>query len=170
MFKNELTIQAIKAGKGHTADFVNDMSVMYRASQCSADEIAKLEGKDNATTLKALSKYPGLNPLTEQMLGSFKDEGIIFDLPDIADKYEEMVAKILKEVKVHIIAASPLTDKQKTQIMGVIQKYVDKGSNIILSEKTDTSLIAGFQLFIEDRFVDLSAKKAVDGIMAKIPA
>jgi len=64
----------------------------------------------------------------------------------------------------------PLSDKQKAQILSVIQKYVDSDSKLLMTEKTDTSLIAGFQLLIEDRFVDMSAKRSLDNLMSKIPA
>ena len=62
-----------------------------------------------------------------------------------------------------------MSDRQKSQILGVVAKYVDKNANIMLSDKVDESLIAGFQLLIEDRFVDLSAKKSLDNLMDTIP-
>jgi len=170
VFKDPRTIEAVKNGKGSTADFVNDMNVMFQASQASKDEMKSLEGKDKPAVLKALSKYSALSPLTAQLLGSFKDEGVIEEVPIIAAEVEKLIGKVLKEVNVEIVGAAPLSDKQKAQILSVIQKYVDSDSKLLMTEKTDTSLIAGFQLLIEDRFVDMSAKRSLDNLMSKIPA
>mmetsp|Transcript_26003 Transcript_26003/g.41854 ORF Transcript_26003/g.41854 Transcript_26003/m.41854 type:complete len:254 (+) Transcript_26003:2-763(+) len=170
VFKDPRTLEAVKNGQGTTNDFVNDMNVMFQASQASKAELAKLEGKEKAAVVKALGKYPALNPLSASLLGSFKDEGVVEEIPAIAEEVQKLIGKVLKEVNVEIVGAAPLTDKQKAQILSVIQKYVDSDSKLLLSEKTDTSLIAGFQLLIEDRFVDLSAKKSLDTLMSKIPA
>jgi len=146
------------------------MNTMYKLHQAGKDEVAKLEGKDKAAALKALAKYSDLAPLTTSMLGSFMDEGVIATVPVIAESYDKLAGKILKEVNIEIAAAAPLSDRQKSQIMNVVQKYIDSDSKILLSEKVDTSLIAGFQLQIEDRFVDLTAKSSYDGLMSKVAA
>eukprot|EP00467_Chlorarachnion_reptans_P013599 CAMPEP_0114507908 /NCGR_PEP_ID=MMETSP0109-20121206/12286_1 /TAXON_ID=29199 /ORGANISM="Chlorarachnion reptans, Strain CCCM449" /LENGTH=223 /DNA_ID=CAMNT_0001686743 /DNA_START=165 /DNA_END=836 /DNA_ORIENTATION=+ len=168
VFKDPRTIMAVKNGKGSTSDFVNDMNVMYQASQASKDELKKLESAEKAAVVKALGKYSALGPLTSQLLGSYKDEGVLEQLPAIASEVEMLIGKVLKEVNVEIVAAAPLTDKQKAQILSVIQKYVASDAKLLLTEKVDTSLIAGFQLLIEDRFVDLSAKKSLDNLMSKV--
>jgi len=55
-------------------------------------------------------------------------------------------------------------------LLSIIQKYVDNDATLLLTEKVEANLIAGFQLMIGDRYVDLSAKKSVDSIMSKIPS
>eukprot|EP00472_Partenskyella_glossopodia_P014831 CAMPEP_0197515342 /NCGR_PEP_ID=MMETSP1318-20131121/505_1 /TAXON_ID=552666 /ORGANISM="Partenskyella glossopodia, Strain RCC365" /LENGTH=222 /DNA_ID=CAMNT_0043063691 /DNA_START=127 /DNA_END=795 /DNA_ORIENTATION=- len=167
--KDASTLQAIKEGEGGAADFVSDMGFMYQLSQAPDEEMSKYEAMEKEAVAKAVSKYKSLNPLTSQMLGSYFDEGVVEQTSDIADEVEALIRKVLKEVKVEIIAAAPLSDRQKSQILGVVSKYVDKNANIMLSDKVDESLIAGFQLLIEDRFVDLSAKKSLDNLMDTIP-
>merc|ERR1712146_190908 len=102
------------------------------------------------------------------MLGSFLEEGAIESVPEIADSYDKIAGKILKEVNIEISAAASLNDRQKTQIMSVVQKYIDADSKVLVSEKVDPSLIAGFTLQIEDRFVDLTAKSSYDGLMGRV--
>uniref|UniRef100_A0A7S0CW79 Uncharacterized protein n=2 Tax=Amorphochlora amoebiformis TaxID=1561963 RepID=A0A7S0CW79_9EUKA len=98
------------------------------------------------------------------------EEGVVLDLPAIAEEFEELASKVMREVKVEIVSAAPLSDRQKAQLLSIIQKYVDNDATLLLTEKVEANLIAGFQLMIGDRYVDLSAKKSVDSIMSKIPS
>ncbi|GAB5358172.1 hypothetical protein AAMO2058_000436000 [Amorphochlora amoebiformis] len=170
VFKDERTVQAVKDGKGETKDFVNDMNMMYQLSQATPEEKKKLQKAGPEDVKKALKKYPSFAPLTSQLLGSYMEEGVVLDLPAIAEEFEELASKVMREVKVEIVSAAPLSDRQKAQLLSIIQKYVDNDATLLLTEKVEANLIAGFQLMIGDRYVDLSAKKSVDSIMSKIPS
>ncbi len=172
-FKDERQVQAVKFGEGTTAEFVDDMNLLFQAQQATDEERSMFndakDEKDRKVALSNLTKYTPMEPLTQQLLGSFKDEGVLFDLPEIVDEFELMTKKVLKEINIDVVSPAELTDGQKLQILDVMKKYLDKDANIFMNEKIDKSLIAGFQLYIEDRFVDLSAKKSVDRILEKIP-
>eukprot|EP00954_Amorphochlora_amoebiformis_P015380 1206014-Amorphochlora_amoeboformis.AAC.2 len=106
VFKDERTVQAVKDGKGETKDFVNDMNMMYQLSQATPEEKKKLQKAGPEDVKKALKKYPSFAPLTSQLLGSYMEEGVVLDLPAIAEEFEELASKVMREVKVEIVSAA----------------------------------------------------------------
>lgn len=108
----------------------------------------------------------GLSEPTGRLLQLLVDKRRLFILDDLAASYSEEADRRLGIRRAEVHTAQPLDDDEREQLAGRLAELT--GAQVALYEKLDESLIAGFQVRIENTFFDGSLRGRLDRIKETI--
>jgi len=96
----------------------------------------------------------GANHMLAQFLRLVAAKGRLPFLDEIMEEFEFLARQRLGEKLVYVETAHPLTQKERDDLLAVLQKQLKK--RIILRESVEPQLIAGLRLKIDDKVIDSS--------------
>lgn len=88
------------------------------------------------------------------------DKGRIYCLDEILDDYVQMADEKLGIVRAVVSFARPLDEKQMEQIRTALEKKM--GRTVILTNRTDPSLIAGIKVTVGNRVTDITMATKIE--------
>lgn len=88
------------------------------------------------------------------------DKGRIYCLDEILDAYVQMADEKLGIVRAVVSSARPLDEKQMEQIRTALEKKM--GRTVILTNRTDPSLIAGIKVTVGNRVTDITMATKIE--------
>lgn len=88
------------------------------------------------------------------------DKGRMNCLHEILDAYLEMADEKLGIVRAVVSSARPLNEKQMDQIRKALEKKMNQ--TVILSNRTDPSLIAGIKVTVGNRVTDITMATKIE--------
>lgn len=136
----ELVVKAIHDSK--------DLGVMLQSPVIKSD-------KKLAVLTKVFAGKIGEN--SQNFIALILDKGRGNILSQIANEYVTLCKEGNNIYQAEVVSAYPLTDDQRSQIMGMASK-IQQGT-FEISETIDQSLIGGFILKIGDQMIDASLRK-----------
>jgi F-type H+-transporting ATPase subunit delta len=83
-------------------------------------------------------------------------------LPEIADQFEALKAKIENKVDVTVTSASPISDKQKDEISTALRARL--GRDVSIETEIDENLIGGAVIRAGDVVIDGSLRARLEGL------
>ena len=84
----------------------------------------------------------------------------IYCLDEILDAYVQMADEKLGIVRAVVSSARPLDEKQMEQIRTALEKKM--GRTVILTNRTDPSLIAGIKVTVGNRVTDITMATKIE--------
>jgi len=144
-----------------------DLGAMAEAFSISADLRTAagsplIDPAEKARALVAVAKKLGLSPLGCNVVGVVATNRRASELPALAKAYATLVARHKGVRQVEIIAAKPLTDAERSDILAGLKKSL--GADITATERVDESLLGGFVVRAGSRQFDASLRAKLDGL------
>ena len=102
----------------------------------------------------------GAHPLVANFLQVLIDRGRITDIEEIAQAFQERVARAEDRLEVEAVTAIPLPDDLRARIVEQIQQKT--GSAVDLTESVDPDIVGGLVLRIGGSVVDGSVRHRID--------
>lgn len=144
-----------------------------------SDNLLRMKGAINHDELRLVLAHPQIeadekfeilkNCLSDnapnEVLGLFRllaDKGRAVILPMIIDEYIKLVDERNNVVLAEVVSAEKLSEAQLGRIKSMLMSKFKK--EIRLEEEIDTSVIAGFRVYVGDNLIDTSVKKSIDDI------
>jgi F-type H+-transporting ATPase subunit delta len=115
---------------------------------------------------RELAGQLGLSAPTSRLLNLLVDKRRMVILEDLAESYSEEADRRLGIRRAEVRSARPLTDEERTELSDRLAALT--GAKVSLAEKLDESLIAGFQVKLENTFFDGSLRGRLDRIKETI--
>lgn len=114
------------------------------------------------------SVFAGSNQHGSNFLRLLLEYGRVSVLPEIADHFEVLKAKIENSIDVTVTAATALSDAQQREIVEALQKRF--GRDVILTTKVDEDLIGGAVIRAGDVVIDGSLRARLEGLANRLVA
>lgn len=111
---------------------------------------------DQRNAIDAILEKQGASPLTRRFVGLVAHNRRLFALLDIIAAYKLRLERSRGETSAEVISAQPLTQDQVAAVGAALKKVV--GSQVVLSTRTDPSLLGGLVVKLGSRMVDSSLK------------
>lgn len=106
-------------------------------------------------TLEKGFKTP-FDPYVKRLVALILKRQKASEIRRISNEYHKLVLDSLQEVDVEVTSADPLTDEAKSKLLKKLEAQLSKKVHLI--EVLDPSLIGGFTLQINNKFLDQSIK------------
>lgn len=87
-------------------------------------------------------------------------------LPEILERFDELLLVHRNQVVAEVVSADTLDDKQLKSIQGNVEQLTNK--SVLLSTSQDKSLIGGFMVRIEDIIIDNSIRYQLSKLKEKL--
>ncbi|MBK8209370.1 MAG: F0F1 ATP synthase subunit delta [Rhodospirillales bacterium] len=126
----------------------NDLERMIRSPVISRDEQRK--------AINAILERQGASSLTRRFVGLVAHNRRLFTLPSIIAAFSQRLARARGESTADVVSAQPLTPDQLSAIGTALKKVV--GTQMVLSTRTDPSLLGGIVVKVGSRMIDSSLK------------
>jgi len=111
---------------------------------------------DQRNAIDAILEKQGASPLTRRFVGLVAHNRRLFALLDIIAAYKLRLERSRGETNAEVVSAQPLTQDQLAAIGAALKNVV--GSQVVLSTRTDPSLLGGLVVKLGSRMVDSSLK------------
>ena len=125
-----------------------DLERVIRSPVISRDEQRK--------AIDAILERQGASPLVRRFVGLVAHNRRLFALPDIIAAFGQRLTRSRGETSADVVSAQPLTQDQLAAIGGALKEVV--GSQVVLSTRTDPSLLGGLVVKLGSRMIDSSLK------------
>jgi F-type H+-transporting ATPase subunit delta len=112
--------------------------------------------EEQGKALDAILKRQGASPLTHRFIGLLAHNRRLFVLPDIIVAFSRRLARARGESTADVVSAQPLTTDQLAAIRAALKKVV--GTQVVLSTRTDPSLLGGLVVQVGSRMIDSSLR------------
>ena len=128
-----------------------------------SDDLARMIGspaisrEDQNKAISAVLKKAGADDLVAKFIGVIAENGRLFALPQIIDRFLADLAARRGEVSAEVVAAVPLDAKLEADVKKAVAG-VAGSDKISLSMRVDESLIGGLVVRIGSRMIDTSIK------------
>lgn len=109
-----------------------------------------------------------VQPMTLNFLALLAEKRRIAHLPDVVSEFQEMMLRHSNKVEGELVSAAKLTTDQVQKIREKVESMT--GKSVLLSEKTDSSLLGGFVVRVEDWVVDNSIRYQLTKLREKLVA
>ena len=116
--------------------------------------------QQKADLLKELFDKMGVSPRVQKFLFKVVEAGRVNALTEIADAFESKILEEEKISRVEVESAMALTDKQKKDIQGAVERLTQK--QVLLNEKVNPDLVAGVVVRVGGRSLDASFRAALE--------
>ncbi|CAB3254008.1 unnamed protein product [Arctia plantaginis] len=94
-------------------------------------------------------------------LGIVAENGRLRMLKRMIPMFLSVMVAHRNEALCELITATPLEQGARDELMAALQKFVQEGKKIRLTEKVDKSIIGGLIIGIEDKHIDMSIARKV---------
>ena len=111
---------------------------------------------DQRNAMDAILTKAGFSALTRRFVGLVTHNRRLFALPGIIAAYARRLADQRHETAAEVTSAKALSDGQRTAIAAALKKAV--GTQVVLTTRTDPSLLGGLVVRVGSRMVDSSLK------------
>ncbi len=111
---------------------------------------------DQRNAMDAILEKQGTSSLTRRFVGLVAHNGRLFALPGIIAAYKLRLERSRGETSADVVSAQPLTQEQLAAVGAALKEAV--GSQVVLSARTDPSLLGGLVVKLGSRMVDSSLK------------
>jgi F-type H+-transporting ATPase subunit delta len=112
--------------------------------------------EEQAKALAVILEKQGASSLTHRFVGLLAHNRRLFALPDIIAAFSRRLARARGESTADVVSAQPLTSDQLAAIKVALKKVV--GTQVVLSTRTDPSLLGGLVVQVGSRMIDSSLK------------
>lgn len=129
----------------------------------SSDDLARmisspgLSRQDQNNAMSAVLNKAGADDLVVKFIGVIAENGRLFALPQIIDRFLADLAARRGEVSAEVVSATPLDAKLEDEVKKAVSR-VAGSDKISLSMRVDESLIGGLVVRIGSRMIDTSIK------------
>ncbi|KAK9294079.1 hypothetical protein QLX08_011175 [Tetragonisca angustula] len=120
-----------------------------------------IKRKDKVEALKAISKKVSLSSETVNVLGLLAENGRLSLLNSVINTFKLFMAANRGEVPCEVITAKPLDNEMTSKLQAALKGFLNKGESILLTSKTDPSIIGGMIISIGDKYIDMSVASKV---------
>ena len=110
--------------------------------------------QDQGAAVAALADAAGWHGMTRNLLGLLARNRRLFALSGVIDAYLTRLAAHRGEVTAHVVAATPLTDRQIERLSAALKKAI--GKDVLLDLAVDPKLLGGMITSVGSRMVDAS--------------
>ena len=97
-----------------------------------------------------------VSPLALNLMFLLTSRGAIHRLPEIADRYQEMLDAHRGIERAEVVSAVPLNDAQRDSVADMLART--SGKEIRLSSRVDPEILGGMVIRVGDRVMDGSAR------------
>ncbi|XP_012254587.2 ATP synthase subunit O, mitochondrial [Athalia rosae] len=111
--------------------------------------------------LKSVGAKASLNVATTNLLALLAENGRLKNVNGVINSFKIIMAADRGEVVCEVITAKPLDAETKGKLETTLKAFLKKGETILLTTKTDPSIIGGMVVSIGDKYVDLSVASKV---------
>ncbi|CAK9819421.1 ATP synthase subunit O, mitochondrial [Anthophora plagiata] len=128
------------------------------------DEFVKnpsIKRRDKVEALKAIAAKINLCKETTNLLALLAENGRLPSIKNIITTFKVIMNASRGEVPCEVVTAKPLDADIKSKVEAVLKKFLDKGQSIVLTTRTDPSLIGGMIVSVGDKYVDLSVASKI---------
>ncbi len=126
-----------------------------------------INGDKKLSVINEVMKRFNINEITQAFINLLVAKGRELNLPEIATAFVEQYNALKNIRTVTLTTATPMTDAIKKTLESKIAAYMPKDT-VDLKTLTDSSLIGGFVLEVEDKLYDASVKKHLSDVKAEI--
>eukprot|EP00349_Pseudokeronopsis_sp_Brazil_P002049 CAMPEP_0202962572 /NCGR_PEP_ID=MMETSP1396-20130829/6683_1 /ASSEMBLY_ACC=CAM_ASM_000872 /TAXON_ID= /ORGANISM="Pseudokeronopsis sp., Strain Brazil" /LENGTH=171 /DNA_ID=CAMNT_0049683263 /DNA_START=155 /DNA_END=670 /DNA_ORIENTATION=- len=106
--------------------------------------------------------------ITRNLFLTLSANGRLADSLEIVKGYSELMAASRGVISVTIISAEELKKKQLETIQLAVAKYLPAGKKVEIDTKVNPGILAGLQVLIDDKFLDLSAISRINELSQSI--
>jgi F-type H+-transporting ATPase subunit O len=118
---------------------------------------------DKAADMKKITV--GMNETTKGLLTVMAENGRLGELSAILKTFETLMSAKRGIVEATVTAAEPLSKEQEATLKQAITSgYLEKGQSLKMSIKIEPSIIAGLQVQIGDKFLDLAISSEINSV------
>ncbi|MDE2164725.1 MAG: F0F1 ATP synthase subunit delta [Alphaproteobacteria bacterium] len=115
-----------------------------------------LQRNEQARAIGAVGERAGLNSLTRNFLGLLARNRRLFALPEMIQRFLQILAERRGEVTAQVIAAQELSATQRQAVNERLRQAV--GRKVAVDFQVDPSLLGGLVVKVGSRMVDASLK------------
>jgi F-type H+-transporting ATPase subunit delta len=142
-------------------EITNDIKSIEKMSKDSQDfenliKSPVISRKDKLEVVRQISKKANFSELASNFLGLLAENNRLSVLEDIIEKFYSLVSEHKGELKVEVISAVELDEKQEIALSEKLKSDLKK--DIVLEKKTDPKIIGGLIIKIGSYMVDSSIK------------
>jgi F-type H+-transporting ATPase subunit delta len=112
--------------------------------------------EDQRRAIDAVLARVGSSDLVRRFIGLIGHNRRLYELPKIIAAFAKRLAARRGETTAEVTSATPLSNEQTTAITSALKKAI--GTNVVLSTRTDPSLLGGLVVKVGSRMVDSSLK------------
>ncbi|CAK9804585.1 ATP synthase subunit O, mitochondrial [Anthophora quadrimaculata] len=120
-----------------------------------------IKRKHKAEALKTIAAKINLNKETTNLLTLLAENGRLTSVNNIITTFKVIMNASRGEIPCEVVTAKPLDADMKSKVEGALKKFLDKGQSIVLTTKTDPSIIGGMIVSVGDKYVDLSVASKI---------
>lgn len=120
-----------------------------------------IKRRDKVEALKAIGKKVSLSSETVNILGLLAENGRLSLLNSVINTFKLFMAANRGEVPCEVITAKPLDSEMTSKLQAALKGFLNKGESILLTSKTDPSIIGGMIISIGDKYIDMSVASKV---------
>lgn len=120
-----------------------------------------IKRRDKVEALKAIGKKVNLSSETVNVLGVLAENGRLSLVNSVINTFKLFMAANRGEVPCEVITAKPLDNETTSKLQAALKGFLNKGESILLTSKTDPSIIGGMIISIGDKYIDMSVASKV---------
>jgi len=110
-----------------------------------------------------------VNPLTKRVFELLVDNGRTDRAVDVMDAYMRLTSAHRNEVLATVTSAIPLAKEHSDRLSAALTKrFLKPYQKLVLVNKTDKTLVAGFRVQIGEKFMDMSLVTQIDQAVARM--
>lgn len=153
---------------GNAVDSVeSDLNTIQTLLDESADlrrlvESPAFTAEDQGQALLAVLKKAGIKGLTTQFIGIVASNRRLFALPGMIKAFKAMAADKRGEISADVTSAIALTKAQREALSASLKEKL--GSDVLLTEHVDASILGGLIVKVGSRMIDTSLKTKLNAL------
>lgn len=120
-----------------------------------------IKRKDKVEALKAICSKASVKPETANVLTLLAENGRLSKLNQMINTFKLLMSATRGEVVCEVITAKPMDADMKSGLESALKGFLKKGEVLLLTTKTDPSILGGMIVSIGDKYVDMSTASKV---------
>ena len=145
--------------------WLQELSVLSKTVVSSDHLLQFLDGNmatqvQTAALLKEAFEKMGVSPRVQNFIYKVTEAGRVSVLSEIAEAFENKILEEENISRVEVETAIALSDKQKKDIQGAVERLTQK--QVLLNEKVNPDLVAGVIVRVGGRSLDASFKATLE--------
>jgi F-type H+-transporting ATPase subunit O len=165
-YANAVYVAATRAGSLDAVEAdLKTVAGWQKSNKKFAEYVANpiISRTDKAADMKKITV--GMNETTKGLLTVMAENGRLGELPAVIKTFGTLMSAKRGIVEATVTAAEPLSAQQESALKQAITAgYLEKGQSLKMSIKVEPSIIAGLQVQIGDKFLDLAISSEINSV------
>jgi F-type H+-transporting ATPase subunit O len=165
-YANAVYVAATRAGSLDAVEAdLKTVAGWQKSSKKFAEYVANpiISRTDKAADMKKITV--GMNETTKGLLSVMAENGRLRELPAVIKTFGTLMSAKRGIVEATVTAAEALSAQQESALKQAITSgYLEKGQSLKMSIKIEPSIIAGLQVQIGDKFLDLAISSEINSV------